>query len=93
MATITQKDSRWCIDGDVLMDDANDLLMQSKQFDLLQEQVIDFAKVQEVDTATVSLMLEWRRRAIAEKKHIIFDHLPHGLVSLTALYGVKEILS
>lgn len=93
MATIKQKDGSWYIDGDVLMDDANDILSQSTQFDLHDEQVIDFAKVQEVDTAAVSLMLEWRRRAMAENKRIVFDHLPHGLVSLTALYGVKEILS
>lgn len=93
MATIKQIDNRWLIEGDVLMDDANDLLMQSNQFDLQSEQFIDFAQVSEVDTAAVSLMLEWRRRALAEDKQVIFDHLPHGLVSLTALYGVNEILS
>lgn len=93
MATIKQIDNRWLIEGDVLMDDANDLLMQSNQFDLQSEQFIDFAQVSEVDTAAVSLMLEWRRRALAEDKQVVFDHLPHGLVSLTALYGVNEILS
>lgn len=93
MATIKLINSIWHIEGDVLMEDANDILDQSKQLDLLDEQVIDFAKVREVDTAAVSLMLEWHRRAMTENKRIIFDHLPYGLVSLNALYGVKEILS
>jgi phospholipid transport system transporter-binding protein len=54
---------------------------------------VDFAKVAEVDTSAVSLMLEWQRRAQAENKQISFVNLPKSLTSLTALYGVADLVS
>ncbi|MCH9799083.1 MAG: STAS domain-containing protein, partial [Betaproteobacteria bacterium] len=88
MTAIIQNEKRWDVTGDIGMDNANSLLVSSKRLTLTDEAVIDFAKVGEVDTSTVSLMLEWQRRAVAENKQITFVNLPKNLTSLTALYGV-----
>lgn len=93
MTAITQNGSRWDVTGDILMDNANTLLKLSKGLALSEQTVVDFAKVVEVDTAAVSLILEWQRRAAAEGKQVSFEHLPKSLNSLTALYGVDDMIS
>ena len=93
MTTITQNDNRWEIVGDILMDVANTLLVKSKALTLADNALVDFAKVNEIDTAAVSLMLEWRRRATAEGKRLSYVNLPASLTSLTDLYGVADLIS
>lgn len=93
MTEISQSDNRWKVVGDVNMDSANSLLEKSKGLDLVDNTQIDFAQVNDVDTAAVSLMLEWHRRAILENKKLAFVNLPAGLTSLTALYGVTDLVS
>ena len=93
MTEISQSDNRWTVVGDVNMDSANSLLEKSKGLDLVDNTQIDFAQVNDVDTAAVSLMLEWHRRAILENKKLAFVNLPAGLTSLTALYGVTDLVS
>lgn len=93
MAAITQDEKRWNVTGDILMDNANTVLKQSKPLALADHSVVDFAKVAEVDTAAVSLILEWQRRAAAESKEISFVNLPDSLTSLVALYGVADLIS
>lgn len=93
MTEISQSDNRWMVVGDVNMDSANSLLEKSKGLELADHTLVDFAQVNDVDTAAVSLMLEWHRRAILENKKLAFVNLPAGLTSLTALYGVTELVS
>lgn len=93
IATITQNGNRWELEGDILMDSANQLLEKSKALTLSDSAVIDFSQVAEIDTATVSLMLEWRRRALGEKKQLSFINFPEGLTSLAALYGVADLIN
>lgn len=93
MTEISQSDNRWMVVGDVNMDSANSLLEKSKGLDLADNTQVDFAQVNDVDTAAVSLMLEWHRRAILENKKLAFVNLPAGLTSLTALYGVTDLVS
>lgn len=92
MTTVIQNENRWDVTGDIGMDNANTLLVSSKRLVLADQAVIDFAKVGEADTSAVSLMLEWQRRAVAEKKQIKFVNLPKNLTSLTALYGVTALI-
>ncbi len=92
MTAITQNANRWDVSGDIGMDNANSLLVTSRRLMLTDEAVIDFAQVGEVDTSAVSLMLEWQRRAVAEKKQIKFINLPKNLTTLTTLYGVTELI-
>ena len=92
MTAITQNENRWDVTGDIEMDNANTLLKLSEALVLSEQAVVDFAKVVEVDTSAVSLMLEWQRRAKAESKQISFVNLPKSLTSLTALYGVADLV-
>jgi phospholipid transport system transporter-binding protein len=93
MTAITQNENRWDVTGNIEMDNANTLLKLSEALVLPDQAVVDFAKVAEVDTSAVSLMLEWQRRAQAENKQISFVNLPKSLTSLTALYGVADLVS
>lgn len=54
--------------------------------------VVDLAGVTEVDSSAVSLLLEWRRAALRDKRKIEFVNLPDNLKSLAQLYGVTDLL-
>jgi phospholipid transport system transporter-binding protein len=92
MTTIIQNASRWEISGDIGMDNANSLLVSSKDL-VLDVTEVDFGQVGEVDTSAISLMLEWQRRAVLEKKNITFVNIPKNLTSLMDLYGVTDLIS
>jgi phospholipid transport system transporter-binding protein len=92
MAEIVQMDNRWKITGDIEMVNANALLLASNQLTIADNTLIDFAGVTEIDTAAVSLILEWQRRAILENKHLRFVNLPDNLICLTHLYGVADLI-
>lgn len=89
---VTQVDNRWEISGDVLITTANELLKQSQTF-TIENTKIDFASVTDVDTAAVSLILEWKRRAAKENQSLAFINLPANLASLIQLYDVAELVS
>jgi phospholipid transport system transporter-binding protein len=93
MANIVQSDNRWEVSGDVEIDNANAILFESKAFAISNDTVVDFAKVSEIDTGAISLILEWKRRANAERKHIKFVNLSPNLMSLTQLYGVADLIN
>ncbi len=93
MIAITQNENRWDVAGDIELDNINALLKISKALMLADHTVVDFAKAAEVDTSAVSLILEWQRRAAVESKQISFVNLPKNLISLTALYGVADLIS
>ncbi len=52
----------------------------------------DLSAVPDVDSAALSLMFEWIRRAAASNTQIVFTNLPHPLISLATLYGVLEMI-
>jgi phospholipid transport system transporter-binding protein len=60
--------------------------------DLPQRLTIDFSAVTGVDSSAVALLLEWRRRAAAHGKTLIFVNLPEPLMALAGLYGVAELV-
>lgn len=93
MTQIVQTDNRWEITGDVEIDNANALLIASNALTISDNTLVDFAKVTEIDTAAISLILEWKRRAIAQSKQLKFVNLPANLTSLTHLYGVADLIN
>jgi len=93
MAQIAQIDHRWEISGDVLIGTVSPLLTASNALPMKGIEEIDFAKVDDIDTSTISLILEWKRRAQKEKQRIKFVNLPANLTSLTQLYGVAELIN
>lgn len=60
--------------------------------DLPERLTIDFAAVSGVDSSAVALLLEWRRRAQALGKTLVFVNLPANLLALAELYGVSELI-
>ncbi len=92
MTNITQQDNQWRVAGDVLMDNANVILNQSKSLLMTSSIEVDFSAVTDVDTAAISLIMEWQRRAIASNCKVTFTSLPADLTSLATLYGVTEFI-
>jgi phospholipid transport system transporter-binding protein len=52
----------------------------------------DLSGVPDADSAALSLMFEWMRRAQTSHSTIFFTNLPHSLISLATLYGVLEMI-
>ena len=90
---IVQKANKWLVSGPILMETANKLLLDSGVLAFTENaHDIDLLNVTEVDTAAISLMMEWQRRAAAVKSKVTFSNLPDNLTSLAALYGVTEFI-
>ena len=92
MSQITQIDSHWLVSGDVVIGTVSSVLTASKSLVLDAETTIDFAQVTDIDTSTISLILEWKRRAQKEHQIIKLANLSDNLKSLTQLYGVEEFI-
>lgn len=54
--------------------------------------VVDLAGVDPVDSAAVSVLLSWRRKAHRDGGSIRFVNLPAALASVAALYDVEDLL-
>ena len=93
MVNIIQKSNQWQVAGPVLMDNADEALNQSIVLSMNDQLEIDFSGVTDVDTAALSLIMEWQRRALATKCTITFSNLPANLNSLAELYGVTSFIS
>ena len=91
--TITAQANQWNISGQILVDNAHAILNESKNFKIDADFRVNLAAVTDVDTAALSLLLEWQRRAAASDKKVTFTDVPASLMSLATLYGVAEYLS
>ena len=93
LTQIAQIDNRWDISGDVVIGAVPALLEASKLLSIIDNTTVDFANVTDIDTSTISLILEWKRRAQKENKSLKFVNLPANLTTLTQLYGVAELIN
>jgi phospholipid transport system transporter-binding protein len=93
MAQISETNNRWNVSGGVVIGTVPMLLVASKALPIAANMQIDFANVTDIDTSTISLILEWKRRAQKENLPIQFVNLPENLNSLTQLYGVAELIN
>jgi phospholipid transport system transporter-binding protein len=93
MTQIAQIDNRWNVNGDIIIGSVASILEASKSLSIAQDTTIDFANVTDIDTSTISLILEWKRRAQKESMQLKFVNLPANLTSLTQLYGVAELIN
>ena len=92
MTQINQVDNHWNLNGDVVIGTAKSILTDSKALLIGADTVVDFKQVDDIDTAAVSLILEWKRRAIKENQALRFTNLPINLFSLVQLYGVEDLI-
>jgi len=93
MTSVTLQDGKWHVSGDILMDNANAVLSESSALDMPDNLCVDMAGVTSVDTAALSLVMEWQRRANLSSQQVSFTNLPESLISLAALYGVADFIS
>lgn len=93
MTSVTLQDGKWHVSGDILMDNANAVLSDSRALNMPENLCVDMAGVQSVDTAALSLVFEWQRRANLSHQQVSFTNLPESLISLAALYGVTDFIS
>lgn len=83
---------RCTLQGPVTMANVEALLEEASGKFEGSQVTVDLSGVTEVDSAAVSLLLEWRRRALKDKRGIRYVNLPANLKSLAELYGVTELL-
>jgi phospholipid transport system transporter-binding protein len=93
MAQIAQIDNCWSISGDVVIGAVPTLLEESNSLIMHDNTMIDFANVTDIDTSTISLILEWKRRAKNENQSLKLVNVPANLTTLTQLYGVDELIN
>ncbi len=74
------------------LSNVDDLLKQSMDMPANDQFEIDLSEVTAVDTATISLILEWIRRAKEQDTAIRFLNFPHNLISLANVYGVLDLI-
>jgi phospholipid transport system transporter-binding protein len=83
---------RCTVQGPLTMANVTSVLEESARLFQGNEILVDLQGVTEVDSAAVSLLLEWRRQALASKRRIEYVNLPSNLKSLADLYGVSDLL-
>lgn len=89
---IREKDGRLYISGPITLENAMTLRAQSEPYFDRSQLLFDFSEVSEVDSAAVSLMLEWSRKARATGCEVRFANLGESITSLTDLYGVEDLI-
>jgi phospholipid transport system transporter-binding protein len=87
---------RLCLEGDVTINTLHEWIAKGEEYVSQGEMptclILDFAGVTDFDSSTVALMLEWRRRAKALERELLYVNLPPNLFALAELYGVEEIV-
>jgi len=86
-------DGRWVLAGPLTISNVAGVLAASVGVPLPQTGRIDLKNVDPVDSAGVALLLEWKRRAVAEQKSLTFENVTPSMASLAELYGVAEMLT
>jgi len=90
---ISRDGGRCKVEGPLTLENIVAVLEESqRELGAAAEVVVDLAGVTEVDSSAVSLLLEWRRAALRDKRKLEFVNLPDNLKSLAQLYGVTELL-
>lgn len=78
--------------GPVTLANVNAVLDEGNRVFKAASVTVDLAGVTEVDSTAVSVLLEWRRAALRDKRAIGYVNTPENLKSLIKLYGVSELL-
>lgn len=92
MAQIIDSGGEWQVSGDITAPYVQALLAESESLAPKQVIQIDFSLATDVDTTSISLMLEWIRRANARGGTVAFMNIPESLMSLIKLYEVSSLI-
>jgi len=83
---------RWSYAGPLTYANASAVLALSKEMELPMSGEVDLNDVDAIDSAAVAVLLELKRRAVAEKRSLTFVDVPPTLAALADLYGVDQML-
>ena len=86
-------DGRWVLTGPLTINNVAGVLAASVGVPLPTTGRVDLKGVDPVDSAGVAVLLEWKRRAVAEGVDLAFENVPPTMASLAELYGVDGLLS
>ena len=86
-------DGRWVLTGPLTINNVAGVLEASVGVPLPTTGRVDLKDVEPVDSAGVAVLLEWKRRAVAEGIELAFENVPPTMASLAELYGVDGLLS
>lgn len=89
---ILRDGDRLSVQGPIIIDTVVALIEQGAALFDRDDLVIDLAQVTEVDSAAVSMLLEWLRKARRHNCQLHFINMPKNLKSLAQLYGVFDLI-
>ena len=89
---IEEKDGRVFISGPITLENALTLRKEMDAYLSRSTCLVDLSKVTEIDSAAVSLMLDWQRRARSAGTGLRFANIGESISSLIDLYGVRELI-
>ncbi|MFI4952452.1 MAG: lipid asymmetry maintenance protein MlaB [Burkholderiales bacterium] len=90
---LSATDGRWVVAGPLTINNVARVLTASVDLPLPESGTVDLQGVDPVDSAGVAILLEWKRRAAAERRSMAFENVPPSMASLAELYGVDVLLS
>lgn len=89
---IREANDRLFVSGPVTLESVMQYVEAGARYIDSTPKVFDFSEVSEIDSASVSLMLEWSRRARARGAQVRFANVGESLRSLIDLYGVGDLI-
>ena len=89
---IRESNDRLYVSGPVTLENVMQYVEAGARYLDGAPKVFDFSEVSEIDSASVSLMLEWSRRAHAGGAQVRFANLGESIRSLIDLYGVGNLI-
>lgn len=87
-----QEGDRFIMRGSLNMETVPVLFSQGIAHLTQGDLTVDFSQVENVDSATVSMLLGWKRAAQTKQRQLKVLGLPENLISLATLYGVADLL-
>jgi phospholipid transport system transporter-binding protein len=89
---ISRDGDRFQVSGRLTIDVVTALFDSGLPPDVKSALVVDLGQVEAVDSAAVSLLLSWLRRAQRDHVSLCFSNIPDNLMSLARMYGVAEFI-
>jgi phospholipid transport system transporter-binding protein len=83
----------WRLEGPLTIATATDALAEGEQAWPPAGWTIDLGGLGQVDSAALSVLLTWQRRADAQSQRLSMVNLPDSLGSLADVYGVRPLIA
>ena len=85
--------ARWVYSGALTFDNAAAVVDATRTLPLPKSGEVDLGALEPADSSALAGLFALKRRARAERKHLRFESIPPGLLSLANVYGVESLLT